>query len=307
MNISVIINQMIILFLLIGMGYLLYKVGMIDSEFNRKLTRIMLNVTMPAMILSSVLSQNGDKDFRTVGLLFVIAIILYLALPVIGWLIVTLFPIPDERKSMFWFMTIYSNVGFMGFPVINALFGATAVFYASIFNMIFNLSVYTFGIWMMGYKRRQTIAMRPSMILNPGIILTVLALIIYCLPVHFPDAINTTVDYLGSITVPLSMLVIGATLASMNVRELFNDFGIYPYTIFRQIVFPLACFPLLKLFIHDELVLGVTFILLMMPVANTAVLYATEYKNDEKLAAKAVFLTTLVCLFSIPLLIAICF
>ena len=307
MSVSVVINQMIILFLLMGLGYLLFKLRIMNRDFNKRITKILLNVTMPAMILSSVLNETGERDTKSVFTIFIIAIAAYTILPMIGFLLVSIFPFAKEQKGLYMFMTVYSNVGFMGFPVMNALFGSTAVFYAAIFNIVFNLSIYTFGIWLMNYGKKNQLALDLKTLLNPGLLLSLLSVIIYFFNPTIPSSISSTIDYIGNLTVPLAMMVIGATLATMNIRELFNDWRIYPYTFFRQFLLPLACFPILKLLIHDTFILGISFILIMMPIANTAVLYATEYQTDEKLAAKTVFFTTVVSIVTIPLLISICF
>lgn len=307
MDIMIIINQMLILFLMMLLGYILGRIGIMDRAFNKKLTKILLNVTMPSLIFSSVLDQNGERDFAAVGIVFAVAIATYMILPLIAYLLVRIFPIQQENKGLYMIMTVYSNIGFMGFPVINALFGSTAVFYTAIFNIVFNISIYTMGVLMIHYGRDEKASVHLRSILSPGILFSILAVIVYFLNIKVPYAIESTFSSVGALTVPLAMMIIGATLAGMKAKEMLGDWRIYLYTIFRQLVLPLAYFGLLKLIITDEFILGVSAILLMMPIANTAVLYATEYNRDEKLAAKAVFLTTLVSVVTIPVLIFICF
>lgn len=307
MDISVILNQMLILFFYIFLGVVLNRVHIINADFNQRLTKIVINVTMPCMILASVLSQTGARDMHALAILSVIAVCTYIILPVIAFLLVYVFPVSLARKGIYMFMTIYSNVGFMGFPVLNALYGSTAVFYAAIFNIVFNISIYTYGIIIMHYKKENTsAALSLKSLLSPGVSLSVLAVFVYIFQLPFPAPLTSALSTLGDMTVPLAMLIIGATLGTMNVKELFDDWKIYPYLLFRQFVLPLLFFPVLRIFIHDELILGVSFILLMMPVANTAVLFANLYDNDAKLAAKTVFFTTLLCIVSIPLLVWLC-
>lgn len=307
MDIMVIINQMVILFLIMLLGCILCRTGIMNRDFNKRLTKILLNVTMPSLILSSVLEQTGERDFAAVTTVFLIAVATYLLLPVIACLFVWSCRIPKEEKGLYMMMTVYSNVGFMGFPVLNALFGATAVFYAAIFNIVFNLSIYTIGVIMVYYGRAEKAPIHFKSIFSPGILFSVLAVFVYFLDLKVPYAIESTLASVGALTVPLAMMIIGATLATMNPKELLKDRHLYPYTLFRQLVLPLIYFGPLKLVIRDDFILGISAILLMMPIANTAVLYATEYDGNEKLAAKAVFLTTLFSVVSIPLLLSICF
>ncbi|MCW5336067.1 AEC family transporter, partial [Pseudomonas aeruginosa] len=108
------------------------------------------------------------------------------------------------------------------------------------------------------------------------------------------------------LTTPLAMLLMGATLAAMNVKEIFNDWRVYPYAVIKQLGLPLLMWPLLKWVIKDPFILGITFLLAAMPVANMSVLFATEYHRDEKLAAKNVFITTLLSIITVPMVIYIC-
>lgn len=110
---------------------------------------------------------------------------------------------------------------------------------------------------------------------------------------------------IGDITTPIAMLLIGSTLATIPVKEVFTEVRIYPYTILKQIVIPVIAYPILNAFIRDPLILGVSLIMLAMPVGNIAVLFATEYQKDVALAAKAVFMTTLLSIVTIPVIVAL--
>lgn len=307
MNVTVILNQMIILFSFIFLGFILNRIDIMNEDFNKRVTKLIIYVTMPCMILASVLEQEGAREMRALAIVGVVAIVTYIALPLLSFLLVYLFRVKTERKGMYMFMTIYSNVGFMGFPVLDAIYGAKAVFYAAIFNIVFNISIYTYGVILMHFKRKSAEgALNFKSLLSPGISLSVLAVFVYIFDIPFPAPLTSALSSLGDMTVPLAMMIIGATLGMMKLKELVGDWRLYLYSLFRQFLLPLAAFPLLKLFLQDELILGVSFILLMMPIANTAVLFANLYDNDAKLATKGVFFTTLLCIVSIPLLTWIC-
>lgn len=302
MDIMVIINQMIQLFIVIALGYLLNRIGMFDSLLNKKLTTLLLNVTTPALILSSVMGDIADLSINEVGFVIFISVLIYLALPVIAFVLVKLMRIPKKQQGLYMFMTVFGNIGFMGFPVMKAIFGNEAVFYTSLFNMTFNIILFTIGIVIMNYGSENKIELNAKKLLSPAIIASLLALIIYFFKLDLPSVIVNTTTMVGDITTPIAMLLIGSTLASMPLKEVFNDFRIYPYTIIKQIVLPIIAYPLLSLIIADKFLLGITFIMVSMPVANSAVLFATEYGGDIKLAAKTVFITTLLSVVTIPVL-----
>lgn len=202
-------------------------------------------------------------------------------------------------------MTMFSNIGFMGFPVMKSIFGNQAVFLTAIFNMIFNLLVFTFGIVLMNYHSPQKIKMNAQQLLSPGVIASFIALIIYLTDLHVPDVVASTITMVGDITTPIAMMLIGSTLATIPLKEVFNEIRIYPFTILKQIIIPIIAYPVLSFFIQDSLILGVSLIMIAMPVANTAVLFATEYQKDVALAAKSVFMTTLLSIITIPLIVAL--
>ncbi len=306
MDIKILANQLIELFLIICTGYTLYKVKIFNTEVNKKLTKLLLNVSMPALILSSVLEQTERPPSSEVLVVFAAATAMYLILPVISIILVKVMRIPKPRQGLYMFMNTFSNVGFMGFPIINALYGATAVFYTAIINVMFNLSVFTYGVVMVNYAGGEKTPFSVKKLLSPGIIGALLALLIYALNLRFPAPIESFIGTLGGITTPLAMLMIGSTLAAMDIKSVFNDARVYVFSIIKQLVIPIALFFAARFFIHDEFILGIVFIMLLMPVANTAVLFATEYGRDEGLAAKTVFITTAMSVITIPLGVWIC-
>ncbi len=125
MEIEVILHQMIQLFIIMGLGYLLYKVKIIDEGFNKKLTRFVLDCTLPLMVLASVLEQPADRDYGVVAEMIVISAGIYIVLPVIAFVIVKFMRLPIDQQGMYMMMLTYGNVGFMGFPVLNAIYGGT--------------------------------------------------------------------------------------------------------------------------------------------------------------------------------------
>ena len=305
MDIQVILMQMVQLFLMIGLGYFLFKVKILDVELNKRLTTLLLAVTTPALIISSVLSTTEYLPFTDILFVFLVGILVYIVLPILGWILVKIMRIPLPQQGLYIFMTVFSNIGFMGFPVMKAIFGNDAVFYTALFNMLFNLLVFSVGTGIMGYGTGRKMDFNPKDLLSPGVIASLVALVIYMAKIQFPNVISSTITMIGDITTPVAMLIIGSTLANIPLKEVFSELRIYPYTFIKQVIIPALAYPVLRLFIQDPLILGVTLIMISMPVANSAVLFATEYDGDVSLAAKAVFMTTLLSIVTIPLIVSL--
>lgn len=304
MHIQVIVNQMIILFLVIIVGYIANKVGILDKSQNQKLSSLILNITCPALILSSVF-ETKSGDFKTVIQIFIISIAIYIVLPFMGILFGKILKVPKEDRNLYQFMTIFSNIGFMGYPVIQSIFGTQALFFAAICNMIFNIFCYSYGIYLMSGCDKLSFDFKK--IINPGIIFSIIAVIIYLTKWQMPQIIGETSSLIGATTTPLAMMLIGSSLADIPPKEVINDVRIYLYTIIKQIVMPILFWWVLKFIVFDKVVLGVLVILVAMPVGSITVMFCNQYKGNIDLASKSIFITTLASVFTIPTLVYLLF
>lgn len=302
MDIQILFTQMIQMMLMILVGWLLRKVKLLDAGFTGKLTTLLLNVTVPCMILASVMTQTSERNLGEAALVFGFGLVLYTLLPLFSLLLVKLLRFPLEQQGVYTFMMAYSNVGFMGFPLINALYGSDALFYTAIINVIFTISTYTIGLALMHHGSGRKATIRPKTFLTPGVLLSLFAMVLYLLDLRFPDPLVSAVDSIGDLTTPLAMFCIGSTLASMSPKNIFNDWRVYLFSVVKQVLLPLLLLPVLRLVISSDYLRGILYVLILTPVANSSVLFATQYGFDEKLAAKGVFITTILSMVTIPLL-----
>jgi len=300
MDIMVVVNQMIQLFIMIGIGFVIAKTSLFEGDFNQKLTKFVLNLTMPCMIVASVMSsQNATLALKDI---MVSTVLLVLVLPVFAYLCVRFLPF-KQHKGLYMFMIMFPNVGFMGFPLMQSIFGAESILSTAIINMGFNLSLFTLGIIVMNYGNNERPDLQFKNLLSPGVISSLLAILIYVLKIKIPTVIVNPITLIGNMTTPLAMIIIGATLAVYRLKDVFSDVKVYFFTLFIDVVVPMIFYPLIALFIQDVMIQGITFIILAMPVANGAVLFAKTYGQDEFLAAKTVFISTMMGILTIPLLV----
>jgi len=304
MDLSNVIIKMIELFLIIGVGYICFKLNYIDVKSAKSMNILLLNITTPCLILGSV--SAGDVPFgkSTIFLILFIAFMMYLILPIIAYVLNKLLRVEKENFGLYMFMSVFSNIGFMGYPVVKAIFGDSAVFLCSLFNMMFSLFVYSFGIYLFNLDKKDNLKFDFKEMINPGIISSVLSLIIFLTGTRLPLFINETLNMIGNITTPLAMILIGVSLASMPIKEIFNEYKLYPYTIIKQIIIPAIGIFILRPFIKDTLIFGITIVVMSMPVASITNIFANKFDGNYKLASKAIFITTLCSFITIPL---ICF
>ncbi len=314
-DMTVLVSQLVQLFLMICVGYVVFKIGILNTEVNSHVNSLVINVAMPLMIISSVLSMNERPQSSTVIMLIVVSIAFFVIMPFVAFIVVKLMHltlhITKQKQGLFMFMFVFSNVGYMGMPILKAACGengSTAVFYAAVLNIFFNLAAFTYGVLMLEYGSDSDTktGFRVKSLLTPGVIASVLALVIYAFNIHFPSAIESVIGTLGDITSPLAMILVGSTLASMKLKEVFNEWRVYIFAVLKQFVLPIIFYPLFRLVIHDDLLFQVMFIEFLMPVANIVLMLATEHHLDNRTASKSIFITIVMSLVSIPLVMFLC-
>ena len=313
LNITVLINQIIQLFLIICVGFIAFRVNVLNEKSTKAINHFILDVTLPFMIIDSVLSMKSRPGASEVAALFASSITFYLVMPVIAFIIVKIMVksmnIVKSRQGAYMFMLIFSNVGFMGFPILQAAFGTqgeTAVFYAAVLNIFFNLSCFTYGVIMISYGESKRTALKLKSLLSPGIVSSVLAIIIYAFNIRFPATLESVFDTIGQLTSPLAMILVGSTLASIKLNEVFNEWKIYVFSFIKQFILPILLYPVFRLFLGENLLFNVMFIEFLMPVANTALMLSGEYGADTKFVSKTIFISTAMSLITMPLTIYLC-
>ena len=295
------ISLIISLFLIMVVGYVMSKRGIIDEEAKVRLTRLIINISLPAQILKAFVSKQGIVTNGEVFLVFGISILAYLLYAIIGMLFNLIVRTPKEKQGTYLFMMMFGNVGFMGFPLIEAIYGEGALIYAVIFNVVFNLLVYSIGILMIGRSETGT-KLQLKKLLNMPFICGVLSILLYFAKVQFPEVVTDSLGFLGNVTTPVAMLILGATIAGMPLRKLFDEWRVYIFTIVKLFAVPITVIGLIRyLPISSEVIKGTMIVLSATPVATNATMLAIEYDGDMQLTSKGIFFTTILCMVSIPM------
>ncbi len=305
MSIETITHQMIQLMAMMALGFILCRTGIIDRDFNKKLTGLLNNCALPATIMAAVLDQTGERDMEKFLMITIASLAYYVIMPVFSFALIKLFPfIPEKEKGQYMFVLTFSNVGFMGIPVTQSLLGNEGVLYAAVLNVMFNVSCFTLGVMQINYGREDGKgAIELKKLLSPCVIASVAALLIYISGIRMPQDVISVCSTVGGITTPTAMIMIGATLGTMKAGEVFGDFRVYPFSLFRQILVPYLIMSVISLFIKDVMMINVLSIMMLMPAANLAVILSYQYDRDEKLASRLVFISTLLSMITIPLML----
>lgn len=311
MSIAVIIEQTGKLFLILCLGTLLAHVGILDVHTKQRLTKLLLTVATPMMMIDAfhdrmlMAAEQGNAQEISVGMLFLISFGFYIVLTMLSFLLVFCMRIPKADRRLYLFMTIFGNIGFMGFPIVQSVYGTEAVFYGAILNSVFNIIVYTFGVVLMGSgasDAKQAIPWK-KLLLTPAVICTAVGVVIFVCKIRLPAMLADTCDTLGGLTSPLAMLVVGANLHGMKLKAVLTDMRLNLYVLLRQMLLPLIFWVIVHPFVQHPVLAPTLLLMACMPVANTTALFATEYGGNERLASQGIFLTTLCSLVSFPLIV----
>ena len=313
MDTSQIFSQMTILFAILAIGFIAAKAKVLTPESNRHLSSLVLYVTNPCTILYSVLSADAALTKRELLLLTVIAVVFYAALIGIAHFVPKLLRVRGDLAGIYRFMTVFPNVGFMGFPVVKAVFGQGAVFYAAIFNLFFQFYLYTWGVRQISHDPRDgRLNLRTA--LQPVIIASLLAYLIYLFDLKpvitatVPGQLLTSVlSMVNGVTSPLSMIITGVGLSMVPIRKVLTNGRLYLLAIGKQILLPIAVFFLLSPIVKNELTLGICVIMAAMPVATSASLFCAQYNGPADEAASGIFLSTLLSVAAVPLVMMLLF
>ena len=300
----VLLQQMGILFVYMMIGYVACKKEYFDQEFGKKLSWLVVNVANPMLAISAVVNneeQIAKKDFYVIVLL---AICFYAFFLILAQILPRLIGVQKSDIGVYKMMTTFNNIGFMGFPVIAAAYGNGALIYAVPFSIMFNILCYTWGLQTLcgggekgNWKR----------IINIGTISGIISIVLFFMQIPVPKMICSLSAGLSNLTGPLSMLVIGISIAAMELKDLFTDVKLLKFALIKLLAVPVAAMLLVCQVIDNRLICEVFLVMMATPAASMCAMLSQQYGGDYELAAKGVALTTILSVVTMPIVSEIVF
>ncbi|KAF0197191.1 MAG: auxin efflux carrier family protein [Bacillota bacterium] len=304
MSFYTVFEQIFVLFIILVAGYIVRKLEVFDDRMTKGLSSLLLKLALPALIIDSLQQTYSPQLLRESGLILLISFVVYGASGGVAAFFPGILRSEQGELGVFRFSLLFSNVGFMGYPVVLAIFGQEGLFYAAIYNLPFNLLVFTLGIVVMTLGRgddKHSINWR--MFVSPAVVSVLIGFSLFLLGLRLPGPIAQSVKMIGSLTTPLSMIIVGALLSSINAREIFSNWRIYAISTARLIFIPLLVWLSLRLFTDNVLLIGVPTIIAAMPAAANTAILAEEYSANPRLASQVVFISTLLSIITIPFVV----
>lgn len=377
----VMLQQMIVMFLMMAVGYLCYRKQILTEEVSRKVSAIVVNVANPCMILSSALTDQQMQGKELVQTLAIV-VMMYAFLLAVAQLLPRILCIQKESRGAYAAMTVFANIGFMGFPVLAAMYGNGALLYGAVFQIPFNILIYTYGVTVLtrkpgacaktepdvkaepnvkaevDVKTEQDVKTEPDVnaevdvkaepngktgerqdaqgitaavngkseniengseqqgklqgtveivkkIFNIGVIACITAMLLYFLQTPVPSFLQAFITNLGNLTAPLSMMIIGASLAQMPLKELFLDKKLLLFSLVKLLLLPAVWMIMVNRVAEQEILRGVCLVMMATPAGSMTAMLAQQYGGDYETASRGVALTTVLSVITMPLLAAV--
>ena len=294
------LEVMVVLFIIVVLGYVLCKLGYMGDKFDQKLSAIVIDITCPALILSSVM---GDvlPDRTLILPLLGVGFLTYFILLVFGFFVPRLITKNRDDQGMIGFALMFANVGFIGYPIVSSIFGPKAIFYAALLNMPNTFFIFTAGVMLVKgeYSIRQ---LNPKVLFSPAMIAAFAAALIVALNLHTPDLIARPITMVGNITVPAALMVIGSSMARLPLKQIIGSWKVYVSSGVRLVVVPVSLYFLFRVCGVSDAINDINTVVIAMPVASFGTMFCMKYGRNPALMTEITFITTVASILTIPLI-----
>ena len=302
MRFGIVLNQVLVLFIILLVGYVAAKAKILDGPAVRKLSEILLYVASPMLILNSFLFQFSMERLVNAGWVILASGGFFVLSVRLSKLMYHRFN--EKVNPVLRFTAIFSNCGYMGLPMMNALYGEDGVFYGSFYIIMFHITLWTLGIRIFGVGSSESGGWK-KVLLNPSLIAVYIGMVIFVARIPMPQVMVGAVDAVGSMTMPLSMLIIGAVLSQAKLGTVFNDPKVYLASGVRLIAMPLLALILTRIVGLPMLPSAVLVTAVAMPAAANITIFAEMFDKDSVFASKCVSVSTLLSIITAPLIISL--
>ena len=297
--------ELFIVYLVIGM--ILVRTGVLSDKGLDWIARVVMKLSLPTMIFVNVISQVDRvalvQSLSIIGLAVTASILLF----GLGVALTKLFHVEGDRSQIYRAMTMFGNVGFMGIPIIEELYGKGAIIYVVLYSFVYSIIFYSYGIYLFEKEKalqtgeKAKIKFEWKKMINPGIAASLIAMVIFLFQIKVPAPAVSFVDYLGNSCIPLSMILTGVSVAKLPLIEVFKDKKMYFFTFLKMLVIPIIAAVLIRNFHLDPVLSGIMVLMFGMPNGSMAVMMSIDYSLDSSICSRGIVLTTLLSIITLPI------
>jgi len=298
------IEVMLSLFAIVVVGYVAGKLGYMGGTFDKRLSKLVIDITCPSLILSS--AMTGQLPDRALILpLLAISVVTYAVLAVMAWKLPHFLTRLQEQEGSIGFAIMFGNVGFMGYPIVASIYGHEAIFYAAVLNVVNTFAVFTVGTMLItGKGEVDGPRFQKKVLFSTPMLAAYLTMLIVALEIKdIPGFISQPLTMIGNITVPAALLIIGSSMSNLSFRAMLGTRSVYATTLMRLIVVPFLIYYLGTFLGFSPFVVGINTVVVAMPVATYGTILCLRHGKDATFITEVTFITTLLSMLTIPLLI----
>ena len=300
------LQQMSVLFIYMMLGFFLARKGVLDERAGKTFSWMVVNVANPALIILPTINKETTLSPEQIWEALKLAVIMYVVLIVIAK-VITMFMRTSMEKNLYQMMMIFNNIAFMGFPIVAAAYGPDALLYSALFTLPFCMLIYTYGIVLITANGEKQEKLKLRSIFNIGVIAVIFALAMLFIKPDMPEFVITATKGVSNLTGPLSMMVIGISLAGMKLKDVFCDKTLWLFSFVKLLVIPIIGTLIVIQLLDNDLLCHVCMVMLGTPVASMVVMLAQTYDADSELMSRGVALTTILSVITIPMVSFIVF
>ncbi len=299
-SLSIVVQQILILFFLIAIGYICGHFKILSGQTVSQLTDLLLIIFTPSVIITAFQVSGNDLNLTYMAIAAAIAFLTFAVGALLSWVVFR--KEISDRKRVLIFSAMFFNTGFFGLPLLRAVLGDLAVAYGSIFMAVFNVVLWTFGVALMDGREKGN---NLKNLVNPGVITVVIVLFLYALKITLPEIIQMPINSLSKVQSPLAMIIIGVQFYTYREQFSLKDLAIWKATLVRNLAVPLLVLPFIYILTKNPLLYFTCAMMAATPTAANSILFATKYRRDVNLTIQALMLTTILAIITIPMVIAL--
>lgn len=292
-----VLEKILSIFIIIAIGFIAKKVKAVDAVFLRGLSAFMMNIALPFAFVASLDRGIPKSVLPELGMMALWSIAIHAA--AIGVATFAYRRFPENQRKVLSFITVFTNCAFMGLPVAQSVAGTKGMMFASIYNLMYGILVYTYGVSL--FQEKADPDKWRKVLLNPGIVAILLGIVLWFLPFSLPSFILESMGLMAKLQTPLAMFVVGANIANIRLERLLPDKALLTAVAVRLLGFPLAVFGVIRLSGAAGIAPEIALLMTAMPAGAQTVVITEKMGGDSAFASEVVFVTTILSIFTIPL------
>jgi len=301
-ELAVTINQVTTLFCILIAGAVAGKYKILNSTATKILSEVLLYITCPMMVFSSFSIDFSAEHAVNVAWVVGMSAFMYIVSILLSKIFCNKFD--DNIRPVLRFTMIFSNTGYMGIPLMKALFGNEGAFYGSFVTVMFNVFLWSAGFMLFSGREKRAQIIK-KVLTSPVVVAMYFGCVFLLFGIKLPAPVDEAISALGDMTMPLAMLIIGGVISTMKPADIFKGWKVYYSSFMRLIFIPLAGLLISKITGIPELPALIVITAFAMPVATTTTIFTEMFDKDSALASKCVIVSTLFSIITIPMVIYI--